>query len=336
MNYKEPREKSSEYKKQYVEGIESLINARQSELEKARREYIKEIFASPEKYRTDFKKMLGWPLCEERVGLPEAVPEKIATETDCEIYRMTFDIIDGFKMSGLFFKRLGEGKKPLVIVQHGGEGTPEMISGLYGDTANYNDMLDRVANKGVHVFAPQLLLWADGYNLPYNRVELDAKLKRVGSSVTALEVYGIQRILDYFEGQEYVKNLGMVGMSYGGFYTLFTAAADTRIKAAVSSSFFNSRDAVCWADWSWKESAYRFDDAEAACLIYPRKLWIAVGDRDELFDAEKGKASFEKLQGYQKEFGANRDWLWFKVFEGTHEFIRDDAPIEGLVAELLK
>ena len=336
MNYKEPREKSSEYKKQYVEGIESLINARQIELEKARREYIKEIFSSPDRYRKDFIEMLGWPLCEERPARPSVTSEKIATEQNCEIYRMTFEVIEGLKMSGLFFKQLCEGKKPLVIVQHGGEGTPEMISGLYGDTANYNDMLDRVVSKGVHAFAPQLLLWSDDYGVPYNRVELDAKLKRLGGSITSVEMFGIIRVLDYFEGEDYVKNFGMVGMSYGGFYTLFTAAADTRIKAAVSSSFFNSRDALCWPDWSWNKAAQRFDDAEVACLIYPRKLWIAVGDNDELFDAEVAKKSFEKLQSYAAEQGACEDVFSFAVFEGKHEFTKDDTPILELVAELEK
>lgn len=41
---------------------------------------------------------------------------------------------------------------------------------------------------------------------------------------------------------------GMVGLSYVGFYTLYIAALDTRIKAAVSCSFFNDRDRYPWSD----------------------------------------------------------------------------------------
>jgi fermentation-respiration switch protein FrsA (DUF1100 family) len=61
----------------------------------------------------------------------------------------------------------------------------------------------------------------------------------VGSSVSAVEIYGIKRILDYFENKPFVSNLGMIGVSYGGFYTLFTAALDTRIKATVASTMYD-------------------------------------------------------------------------------------------------
>lgn len=108
-------------------------------------------------------------------------------------------------MTGLFFKVDGEEKKPLVIAQHGGQGTPELISGVYGKTDIYNDMLQRIRENGVHVFAPQLLLWSDDYNVEFDRKAIDARLKRVGSSITAVEIYRIIRILDYFEAQKYVS-----------------------------------------------------------------------------------------------------------------------------------
>jgi hypothetical protein len=30
------------------------------------------------------------------------------------------------------------------------------------------------------------------------------------------------------------------------------------------------------------------------------------------------------------------DWVNFNVFDGTHEFIKEDGPIDALVAELRK
>ena len=179
--------------------------------------------------------MLGWPL----VGfstkkLSNVKSELLSEEDGYEIYRMQFEILEGVNLTGLFFKQSVYEKKPLVIVQHGGHGTPEQLSGMYGNTANYNDMLKRVRRYGVHVFAPQLLLWRDEYNVPFDRRAIDGRLKRVGSSITAIEVFGIMRILDYFEYQEYVSCFGMVGLSYGGFYPLYTAAVDTRIKSAIS------------------------------------------------------------------------------------------------------
>ena len=124
----------------------------------------------------------------------------------------------------------------------------------------------------------------------------------------------------------------MVGMSYGGFYTLFLSALDTRIKSAVSSSFFNTRDSYPWSDWTWYNFAEKFDDAEVACLVYPRKLYIEIGENDEVFDVKGGKKSYEKLLNLCKEVGT--EWLEFITFEGTHEFCKFDEPIEKLVADL--
>ena len=333
MNYQEERADAGASKKAYVEGIDKLIKNMQISAEKRRGEYVKDIFTDPEKYRADFRRMLGWPLVDcTPEGLPEVKMEKLSKEDGYTLYRAQIEILDGLCMSGLFFK--ADGKKPLVVVQHGGQGTPELISGVYGDTSNYNDMLQRVRKHGVHVFAPQLLLWSDVYEVPYNRNAVDVRLKRLGGSVAALEIFGITRILDYFETQDYVKNFGMVGLSYGGFYTLFTTALDTRIKSAISCSFFNKRDEVCWSDWTWPNSANLFDDAEVAALVYPRRLCIEIGNKDELFNHKFGEESFKKLCEYCRDVGT--DWLELIAFEGTHEFCKFDEPIEKLISDLHK
>ena len=333
MIFREEKEASKTYKQNYLDGIKALLSVRQKAAEQVRAEYIKDVFKNAEKYRSDFKKMLGFPLVDFVYdGAPNLRSTKLADEENYEIFRMEIEILDGLFMSGLFFKMKGEEKKPLVLVSHGGLGTPELISGIYGDTSNYNDILPRVIKYGVHAFAPQLLLWHEDYEVPFDRKELDANLKRVGSSITAIEVFGFTRILDYFEDKPYVKNFGMVGLSYGGFYTLFTTAVDTRIKSAISCSFFNDRDMVGWSDWVWQNGAYKFNDAEVAALCYPRRLCIQMGDKDQLFDAEYTKKSFNRLSDMAKEVGT--DWLDLMIFDGNHEFCRDDAPIERLVNDL--
>ena len=335
MKYREEIHDTKNYKINYVEGIERVIKRRQCEAEKERREYIKDVFTESERYRKDFIDMLGWPLVGQvDTALPNVKSELLSEEEAHTVYRMQFEILEGLYMTGLFFKVKGGGKKPLVIVQHGGDGTPERISGVYGSTTNYNGILERVICHGVNAFAPQLLLWNAPYEVPFDRKSLDARLKRVGGSITALEVYGIKRILDYFESKDFVSTFGMVGLSYGGFYTLFTTAADTRIKAAISCSFFNKRDYIPWIDWTWKDSAYKFDDAEIAALIYPRKLWIEIGDDDKLFDYKGGVESFESLKEICSEVGC--DWVNFKVFGGVHEFYKEDDHIEGLIKELFR
>ncbi len=335
MKYREERLDANSYKQEYLDGIYRLIDRRQREAEKERASYINGIFDSPEKYRSDFKEMLGWPLVGyEKSGIPTVEMHELSREDGYRIYRMQFEVLDGLKMSGLLFLADGDSKKPLVIVQHGGLGTPECISNVYGDTANYNDMLHRVRIHGVHVFAPQLLIWRKEYNVEFNRQKIDACLKRVGSSITALEVYGIMRIIDYFETCDYVSSFGMVGLSYGGFYTQYTAAVDTRIKSAIACSFFGTRDKEFESDFTWHKSAERFDDAEIACLVYPRRLCIEIGKRDELFDYKDGERSFKKIEKLCGSVGT--DWIELIVFDGTHEFYTNDSPIERMVKDLFE
>lgn len=324
---------SESYKKGYLHGIEQVIAKREQKAFEERKDYRKQIFNNPEKYRDDLKNMLGWPLTEQGAySVPVAKMEKLSEEECCDIYRATIQIMEGFEITGLLYQRK-EKKLPLVIVQHGKEGTPELISNVYGNTFNYNHMAERVLESGVHVFAPQLLLWnKENYPVNYDRDNLDARLKRVGSSITALELYALIRILDYFEHQEYVSNFGMVGLSYGGFYTLFATALDVRIKAAVSCSFFNKREDNAWTDWTWKNSAFRFNDAEIACLIYPRKLWIEVGINDEAFAIEGARTEMNHLQEMCKEVGL--DWIEYIEFDGTHEFCLDDKPLMKLASIL--
>lgn len=332
--YLENNKETSVYRKNYLNGIKNLIEKRRAKAEKIKEEYFKNIFVDVEKYRDDFKEMLGWPL---NADIPKSIPntcaEKLSETDEYEILRVTINVIDEINLTGLLFKHYNS-KLPLVITQHGMLGTPEIVSGLYGFTSNYNDMTKRILNFGVNTFVPQLLLWdVDKYGVAYDRVEIDAQLKSVGSSITAIEAYAFKRIIDYFETQEYVQNIGMVGLSYGGFYTLVASAVDTRIKSSISCSYFNNRDnSFTFVDWRWQNSSQMFADAEIACLTYPRKLHIQVGSCDEVFKADTAKEEWRRLEKIC--VSTQHEWLSFEVFDGRHEFCKNDEPIRKLVEEL--
>ena len=333
MNYNEDARFSEKYKQEYLDGLYALIEQREKEGESVREKA--DLFENAATHRENFKKMLGWPLINPpQDKVPQPTSELLSKENGYSIYRMSFEFLTGVHMYGLFFKHDGDEIRPFSILQHGGEGTPEIISGVLGDTSNYNDMAMRVFREGINVFAPQLVLWnKEKYGAEYDRASIDAKLKRVGSSIAAVEIYAITKILDYFENQSYTKNLGMVGLSYGGFYTLFTHAIDTRLKSAISCSFFNERKKYTWCDWSWKNAAYTYSDAEIACLTYPRKFWIQIGDNDDLFDVKSGIREFER---FKKLSSAKEQWVNFTVFSGTHEFNKDNSDVEAFAKELWK
>lgn len=333
LNYRECVEKSKKYKEKYRLSIDSFIEKHQTECEKQRKEFTDGIFDRQDEYRRNFFDMLGYPLNLNIDKLSKnAEYEKLSDEGTYEVYRLHIDVIDDIRLTGLFFKKKDK-KYPLIIAQHGLLGSPEAASGFYGDTSNYHDMITRLFKYDVHIFAPQLLLWnADFYKVDYDRILLDSRLKSVGSSITALEVYGLIRSIDYFETLDYVSGFGMIGLSYGGFYSLFTAAADTRIKATLSCSFFNDSSKRPMADWLWQNSAKFFTDSEVACLIYPRKLYIKVGSRDPLFKSKNSVFENERLKVLCKNVGTH--WYNYEVFDGVHEFFCSDSDMNAIISEL--
>ena len=336
MIYREKSEESMDFKQKYLDGLMRVLESRQDELTRERDEYVKDIFTDPDKYRKALSEMFGWPLNEPCSSkLPRVTKTMLSREEGYTLYRMSFEVLPGLDLTGLYFEIDTDEKRPLVLVQHGGLGTPEMISGVYGGTGTYHQILTGVVERGVNAFAPQLMLWAESFGVPCDRRGLDARLKRVGSSITAVEVHGLMRVLDYFEATEKFSCFGMIGLSYGGFYTLVTSALDTRIKSAISCSFFNTREKYSWTDWTWFNAGARFDDAEIACLVYPRELCIEIGERDALFDVKSGIESYKRLARICEEKQVGTDWVKFITFDGEHEFNPDDKLIEELTRTLM-
>ncbi|MBQ9151419.1 MAG: hypothetical protein IJX72_04140 [Clostridia bacterium] len=340
MRFREDPHKNESVKAAYLSELEALIARREDELAAARQARCADILKNGDPHRKSFTDMLGWPL---NADLPRPTPraeviEELGDEGEYTMLRMKIEVMEGLWLSGLYLRLNSEEDRPLVIAQHGGAGTPELISGFYfdGSTVNYHDMVTGLMPHRVHIFMPALLLWDPSfYGQPYDRVAIDGRLKRIGGSITALEVYSITRAIDYFEATLKPRSFGMVGLSYGGHYTLFTTAAETRIRSAISGSFFSDRRYYAWADWSWKDAAALYDDAEIACLCYPRRLCVKMGDHDELFAIEHTRTATEAVKRYCQQADVDPD-TWFDciIFDGIHEYGWHAAPVERLIRDL--
>ena len=70
MKYREEISSTQQIKQAYIDEFDKLILSRQQDMEKTRKEYAKDIMLEPEKYREDFKKMLGWPLVDHHNDKP--------------------------------------------------------------------------------------------------------------------------------------------------------------------------------------------------------------------------------------------------------------------------
>lgn len=314
--------------------------------------------ADRETLRKKYTDMLGYPLtCRKCGNNPVCYPKtEIAVKTEylgedenMIMTRCQLEIMPDFWFYGILYEpkdnsdnsdninKDSKEKNALVIAQHGGGGSPEIVGSLVLDSANYNHMVKRIIRKGIKIFAPQLLLWDQEFykGEKYDRLETDKKLKQYGGSITALEVYCIMRSIDYFAGLEDIdeKRIGMVGLSYGGMYALYAAAADTRIKVALSSCWYSDRLKYNRDDWIYFNQANSFFDAEVGYLVLPRKLYVEIGTKDELFNPDDAKEDIKRLEKYAEDENCT-DSLKIKIFDGLHELDKSDDGINFLLDNL--
>ena len=273
---------------------------------------------------------------------PATERELVGSDDVSDIYRLKVYITPEIPMYAMLFLPRVSTPVPLVVAQHGGGGTPELCSDLVG-LNNYNHMVRRLLDRGAAVIAPQLLLWSlteeprqRMHDIPYNRQMTGARLSRFGASITALEVTGIMRCIDYASALPEIdpERVGMIGLSYGGYFTLHTMAADTRIKAGYAAGVFNDRDKYDWTDWCYKGSAYAFQDAEVAALCAPRRLYISVGREDAVFDYRTAEPEGARAVAYYREAGAE-DSIRFSVWDGGHT-VEDSDDGYDFIFEALK
>ncbi len=325
-------------RQEYLDGINDFI-ARLREQSAAKREAFMNpdsYYENPEKYRKLYYEMLGYPLTEYSKDLPIPNVRKwfVATDDRGDIYRMQIEVIENLWFYGMYFvpKGKNEEKTGLVIMQHGGGGSPELCSDIVGDN-NYYHITTRILDRGVRVFCPQIMCWKRVATweppvevLPqFDRGKADRALKQMGSSLQALETYAIMRCLDYLCTDEFVDEtkIGMTGLSYGGFYTMMTAAADPRIVSAYSSCAMNDRFKYDWFDWTWKNSGNTFTDERICALCAPRRFYGEVGRKDVVFTWETAPAFNELVKPFYARFGCE-DEFRFNIHEDGHKYDLDD------------
>ena len=269
----------------------------------------------------------------------EASFQKIGADRMGTYYRAMIPILPGMHSEGIYVvpQSLQE-KAPLVISMHGGGGSPEVA--LFHGGANYNDMVRGAIKRGYIVYAPQHLFRAEGY--PANiRQRIDDRLRLVGTSITAVEIAKISYAIDVLIERPEVdpQRVGMVGLSYGGYYAQMTPAIDTRIKVSVSSCYFGVQEGRYEQDEHSVPTDFRFmarmtlfNDADLVALICPRAHQIQAGSRDQASHREKGKMLAPRAASFYKKLGLEARFQHF-VFVGGHEF--NDASAWNFVAEHL-
>ncbi|MBV9010383.1 MAG: acetylxylan esterase, partial [Verrucomicrobia bacterium] len=148
----------------------------------------------------------------------------------------------------------------------------------------------------------------------------------LGETMIGWRVWDTMRAVDWIATRPELDSskIGCMGISGGGTCTMFTAALDTRIKAAFVSGYLNTfRDSImsvshCIDNYvpgilNWAENY------DIAALIAPRPLFAEGGDRDPIFPVHATRESFARVQHAYTVFGAPAR-TGLEIFPGEHEF----------------
>jgi dienelactone hydrolase len=275
---------------------------------------------------------------------PSRVPLNVETleSTACDGYhrdKIVFDTEDTMSVPAYLLVPDARKDAPpgaAVLACHGhGPGKSQVVGLEHTDMPNADYALQLV-RRGYVVLAPDLRCFGERLDWnPEDHYACDTNLVHAamaGWNPLAQNVWDLGRSLDVLQEHPLVDphRLGMVGISYGGTVTLFTAAVDQRVAAAVVSGYFSS-----WAEshkmpWNMCGSQVlsgmlgRLEHEDLGALVSPRPLLIETGSEDLLFPVPAATESVRRTRLVYAAAG-EPDRLVHDVFEGGHQWHGTEA-----------
>jgi len=258
---------------------------------------------------------------------------KVGEDVNFTVYRVWVEVVEGVNAYGIYMvpKKI-KGKSPLIIAVHGGSGNPEAITDI-GTRENYHAFGQEAVKRGYIVWAPALAMQSSYAKDPVlpdaNRELLDKKLKFAGTSIIGLE---FQKIIESTKAlvkerpEIDAARIGMTGLSWGSFFTLYTTALAPFIKVSIpSASFRDSETELKQAasdtsdivpDRFYFNGINRF---QAVGLICPRPCMVQVGEKDPLLNLEGSKREAARAAEFYKKLGISNRFE-YRIHPGAHEF----------------
>jgi dienelactone hydrolase len=148
----------------------------------------------------------------------------------------------------------------------------------------------------------------------------------MGRTLLGMRVWDVMRTVDYIatRHEETTGKIGCIGLSGGGTTTLYAAAVDPRITAAVVSGAFSSfRSSIMstiHCDCNYLPGILQYAEmADLAALIAPRSLLIEAGTQDPIFPVDEVRIASEQVARVYTLLGVP-DHFDKDIFEGGHRF----------------
>ena len=277
---------------------------------------------------------------------PEPAPVPLNVETlesvECEGYRrdkIVFDTEDTMSVPAYLLvpdARRDAAPGPAILAVHGhGPGKSQVVGLEHTDMPDADYGL-QLARQGYVVLAPDLRCFGERLDWnPEDHYACDTNLVHAamaGWNPLAQNIWDMRRSLDLLSAHPLVDpaRLGMVGISYGGTMTLFTAAVDERVAACVVSGYFSSWAVSHRMPWNMCGSQIlfgmlgRLEHEDLGALVAPRPMLIETGTDDDLFPVATATESVRRLRLVYDRLGAG-DRLEHDIFAGGHQWHGADA-----------
>jgi dienelactone hydrolase len=269
--------------------------------------------------------------------MPEPVPLDLETleSVQCDGYRRDKVVFDSEEtMSVPAYLLVPDGRVSpgaAVLACHGHGPGKSQVVGLEHTNQPNGDYARQLVRQGYVVLAPDLRCFGERQDWnPDDHYACDTNLVHAvmaGWNPLAQTVWDMQRCLDVLAAHPLVDagRIGMVGLSQGGTVTLFTAAFDERVAAAVVSGYFSSWAVAHKMPWNMCGSQVLYDmlgkleHEDLGALIAPRPLLIESGTDDDLFPVATATETVRRTRLVYDREGVG-DRLVHDVFEGGHQW----------------
>ena len=222
--------------------------------------------------------------------MPDRPAIKLSTITEdrptgCRRLRVRYECETGIEVEGylLYPDPLGSAPRPALVVLHSTtEDTIEEVAGVKGREDQALGL--KFAQQGFAVFCPQCFLWNDP-SLEYNEAVVKFQQRHLNTLGMRKMSNDAQCAVDILASISVVdpNRIGAVGHSLGAKETLYLAAFDERVKAAVFSEGGIGLGFTNWHD-PWylgrgiHDPAFKLNHHQLLALIAPRAFLILAGE----------------------------------------------------------